>query len=161
MWPSYKNHWEEFTSLFLLIYALTSPKAALCCVNSSHLINADWLTTAEQFASGISQYPSESSTPINMLETIPGTARGLGSSRGCLGQEKHRERPKTVRRNTGRGNMEINREQNKEWEEQTSQESQRLSSQRHSETRRKSAIWTWVRKPHFRYYLLMYHISQV
>lgn len=68
---------------------------------------------------------------------IPGTARGLGSSWGCLGQEKHRERPKTVRRNTERGNMEINRGQNRLRGAKEPGVIQRLSSQRHLETGRR------------------------
>lgn len=76
-----------------------------------------------------------------MLETIPGTARGLGSSRGYLGQEKHRERPETVRRNTERGNTEINRT-DYSLEQWASGVTERVSSQRDSETGRKLAIWT-------------------
>lgn len=121
----------------------------LGCVNSSHLINVNWLTTVEQFASGISQYPSESSTSIHMLEMIPGTARGWGSSWGCLGQEKHRERPKTVRRNTERANVEVTADRMgvRGAQESGVREIKQPETLRHRE---KSAMWTWVLvwKPH-------------
>lgn len=52
----------QFVSSKLFPDSFFFPWSTTNSVNSSHLINADWLTTVEQFASGISQYPSDSST---------------------------------------------------------------------------------------------------
>lgn len=84
-----------------------------CALNSSHYTNADRLTTVEQFASGISQYPRESSASITCWRWYH-LLEAWGLPEGAW-DKKNRERPETIRRNTERGSMKITRGEKQSW----------------------------------------------